>query len=101
MLAAIEASIQRLIPHDYATIALYDESSPHQLQMQQLPSMEEQSPVTQEVMLPIEGTPEGWVFVNQEPLLMSQDRRQESWSTGPQVQGRNQIGLLGSAEQSR
>jgi formate hydrogenlyase transcriptional activator len=71
MLAAIEASIQRLIPHDYATIALYDVSSPHQLQMQQLPSGEEQSPV-REVMLPIEGTPEGWVFLNQEPLLMSQ-----------------------------
>ena len=61
MLAAIEASIQRLIPHDYATIALYDVSSPHQLQMQQLPSGEEQSPI-QEAMLPIEGTPEGWVF---------------------------------------
>jgi formate hydrogenlyase transcriptional activator len=73
MLAAIEASIQRLIPHDYATIALYNVSSPDQLQMQQLPSAEErsQSPV-QEVMIPIEGTPEGWVFRNQEPLLMTQ-----------------------------
>jgi formate hydrogenlyase transcriptional activator len=71
MLAAIEASIQRLIPHDYATIALYDVSSPHQLQMQQLPSGDEQSPV-REVTLPIDGTPEGWVFLNQEPLLMTQ-----------------------------
>jgi formate hydrogenlyase transcriptional activator len=70
MLAAIEASIQRLIPHDHATIALYDSSNPTQLQMQQLGS-EEQSPVG-EVMLPIEGTPEGWVFLNQEPLLMNQ-----------------------------
>ena len=71
MLAAIEASIQRLIPHDYATIALYDVSSPQQLQMQQLPSGDEQSPV-REVTLPIDGTPEGWVFLNQEPLLMTQ-----------------------------
>ena len=71
MLAAIEASIQRLIPHDYATIALYDVSSPQQLQMKQLPSGEERSQV-REVMLPIEGTPEGWVFLNQEPLLMTQ-----------------------------
>ena len=71
MLAAIEASIQRLIPHDCATIALYDVSNPHQLQMQQLPSAEEQSPA-REVMLPIEGTPEGWVLVNQELLLMTQ-----------------------------
>jgi formate hydrogenlyase transcriptional activator len=71
MLSAIEASIQRLIPHDYATIALYDVSSPQQLQMQQLPSGDEQSPV-REVTLPIDGTPEGWVFLNQEPLLMTQ-----------------------------
>ena len=71
MLAAIEASIQRLIPHDYAAIALYDASNPHQLQVQQLASGEEQSPV-REVVLPIEGTPEGWVFLNQEPLLMTQ-----------------------------
>jgi len=71
MLTAIEASIERLIPHDYATIALFDASNPHQLQMQPLPSAQKQSP-TQEVALPIEGTPEGWVFVNQEPLLMTQ-----------------------------
>jgi len=69
MLTAIEASLQRLIPHDYASIALYDHSSPHQLQMQQLPSVAGQS---QEAMLAIETTPEGWVFVNQEPLLMTQ-----------------------------
>ena len=71
MLAAIEASLQRLIPHDYATIALYDLSNPHQLQLRQLFSVEEPSPAL-EAILPIEGTPEGWVFANQEPLLMSQ-----------------------------
>jgi formate hydrogenlyase transcriptional activator len=71
ILAAIEAGIQRLIPHDVATIALYDASNPHQLQMQQLSAGEEQRAI-QEVMLPIEGTPEGWTFVNQELLLMSQ-----------------------------
>ena len=43
MLAAIEASIQRLIPHDFAAIALYDASDPHQLQMQQLSTGEEQA----------------------------------------------------------
>jgi formate hydrogenlyase transcriptional activator len=71
MLAAMDASIQRLIPHDVATIALYDVEHPNQLQMQQLFSGEEQGPA-QEVMLPIEGTPEGWTFANQELLLMSQ-----------------------------
>jgi formate hydrogenlyase transcriptional activator len=84
MLAAIEASIQRLIPHDYAAIALYDPAA-HELQMQELPSAEKQQSPAQEVMLPIEGTPEGWVFINQEPLLMTQLDRQESWSTTLQL----------------
>jgi len=69
MLAAIDASIQRLIPHDVATIALYDVNHPDQLQMQQLPTGEEQGSTQ---VLPIEGTPEGWTFVNQELLLMSE-----------------------------
>jgi len=71
MLVAIEASIQRLIPHDYATIALHDPGRPDQLLVQELPSA--RSPGNaQEMTLPVEGTPEGWVFTHQEPLLMAQ-----------------------------
>jgi formate hydrogenlyase transcriptional activator len=71
MLGAMEASIQRLIPHDVATIALYDSNHPGELQMQELSEGQAQGP-DQGIMLPIEGTPEGWTFLNQEPLLMSQ-----------------------------
>ena len=71
MLAAIEASIQRLIPHDYATIALYDESRANYLHVRMLSSAKESGAI-QETSLPIEGTPEGWVFTNREPLLMDQ-----------------------------
>ncbi len=71
MLSAMESAIQRLIPHDYAAIALYDASNPHQMRIQQLASGEEGGPV-REALVPIEGTPEGWVLLNQEPLLMSQ-----------------------------
>ena len=71
MLAAIEASIQRLIPHDYAIIALHDLSSPHQLQVQELPSSSTSNILGVHV-IPMEGTPEGWAFTNQEPLLMTQ-----------------------------
>ncbi len=71
MLAAIDASIQRLIPHDVAAIALYDVNDPHQLKMLQLSTGKDQASI-REVMLPIDGTPEGWTFVNQELLLMSQ-----------------------------
>ncbi len=71
LLTAIEAGIQHLMPHDYAAIALYDAGNPRELQVQQLPSGEERGPV-REASIPVEGTPEGWVFLNQEPLLMSQ-----------------------------
>jgi formate hydrogenlyase transcriptional activator len=71
MLAAIEASIQRLIPHDYAAIALHEPSSPHQLQVQELTSLSE-SQILGEHVIALEGTPEGWVFSRQEPLLMTQ-----------------------------
>ena len=71
ILAAIEGTLQRLIPHDYAAIALFDASKAHELQSQQLPAEKEPSR-TQVTTLSVEGTPEGWVFVNQEPLLMTQ-----------------------------
>ena len=71
MLSAIEASLQRLIPHDYSAIALCDLSNAHELHMQELPSAT--GPASyHEGILPIKGTPEGWVLMHQEPLLMSQ-----------------------------
>jgi formate hydrogenlyase transcriptional activator len=79
MLSAIELSIQRLIPHDSATIALHDLSDPHVLHLHQLgPSSKRVS--LQAGTQPIQGTPEGWVFVNQEALLMTQT---ESKGAGP------------------
>jgi len=77
MLAAIEASIQRLVPHEYAVIALYDANSPGHLRAQKLSPAKELGPI-HEAMIPIEGTPEGWVFTNQEPLLMSETNRPET-----------------------
>ncbi len=71
MLSVIEASLQRLIPHDYAAIALYDLSNANELHLQELPSAGEPAS-SQEDILPLKGTPEGWVLINQEPLLMSQ-----------------------------
>jgi formate hydrogenlyase transcriptional activator len=79
MLTAIEASIQRLIPHDYATIALQDLNREHELQLQELSSARPLTPA-HEASLPIEGTPDGWVFLHREPLLMSQVNEK---TTGP------------------
>ncbi len=71
MLAVIEASIQRLLPHDYAAIALQDLSRPYELHVQQLSSVENPA-LAEETILSVEGTPEGWVLTHQEPLLMTQ-----------------------------
>ena len=83
MLAAIEASIQRLIPHDYATIALQNLNDSEQLLVRELPSTRPSS--GEEAMLPIDGSPEGWVFVHQEPLLMSQIRDRKAGSPALQT----------------
>jgi formate hydrogenlyase transcriptional activator len=70
MLVAIEASIQRLVPHDYATIALQNLNNSEQLLVRELPSTTPSS--EEEGLLPMDGSPDGWVFEHQEPLLMSQ-----------------------------
>jgi formate hydrogenlyase transcriptional activator len=66
MLDSIAASIQHLVPNDYATIALYDKNT-DQLRVQELKA----GPL-KEVILPIEGSPAGWAFRNQEPFFMKQ-----------------------------
>jgi formate hydrogenlyase transcriptional activator len=70
MLAAIEASLQRLIPHDYATIALQDLNGSDQLIVRELPPTKPGS--TEEFIVPMDRSPDGWVFRHHEPLLMSQ-----------------------------
>lgn len=65
---AIAGSITRLFPYDLATIAFYDKGF-HRLSLRTLSTespnaSEEESPVA------IEGTPDGWVYINQQPIFM-------------------------------
>lgn len=83
MLAAIEASIQRLMPHDYATIALQDLTTSDQLLVRELLPVRPDS--TEEATLAIDGSPDGWVFQHQEPLLMSQVQDKKAGSPAFQV----------------
>jgi len=64
MLTVIAASIQNLIPHDYATIALYDKAA-DMLRVQELKAGQ-----PAEIMLSLETSPAGWTFKNREPLFM-------------------------------
>jgi len=70
LLSAISASIHKVIPHDYACLALYDEKS-GELRLQSL-----EDPYTEELIpagmaLPVEGTPAGRAFTHREPLVLN------------------------------
>ena len=67
MLIAIGAGIQHVVAHDYAIIALYDEQSGNLLPQELQPQAE--SAFAAETMIPVEGTPSGWVFTSHEPLF--------------------------------
>ena len=67
-LAAIGAGIQHVAPHDYAVIALED-SDTGNLRAQGLPPNED-AIFSGEAILPIDDTPSGWVFQNQQPLYL-------------------------------
>jgi formate hydrogenlyase transcriptional activator len=68
MLSAIAASIQHLLPNDYATIALYDNNT-DRLRVRELASLPEAGP-SKEFVLEIEGTPAGFAFKNRQALFM-------------------------------
>jgi formate hydrogenlyase transcriptional activator len=69
LLSAISASLRRVIPHDYAFLALYDEKS-RKLRVQNLDAPDSEDFLARDVLLPVEGSPAGWAFTNREPLLL-------------------------------
>jgi len=68
MLAAIAKSIQDVVPFDRGAIALYD-ANINSFHVQKLSSDAEPE---SDVPLPVEGTPEGWVFTNRRSLFTDQ-----------------------------
>jgi formate hydrogenlyase transcriptional activator len=68
---AIAAILEKIVPQAMTSIALADESRSGYLRVIHLPGTNEaDSP--EEIYLPIEGTPEGWVYIHRQPLLLSQ-----------------------------
>jgi len=68
MFTAIAAGLQHIVPHDYAIIALYDGDSGDLLVQELLPRAT--SAFSGQATIPIEGTPSGWAFTNQQPLFL-------------------------------
>ncbi|PYU92464.1 MAG: Fis family transcriptional regulator [Acidobacteria bacterium] len=71
LLAAISAGIRQVVTHDYAALALYDAES-KKLRLQPLTAPHESSSDLKEALLPLEGSPAGWVFTRREPLVLTE-----------------------------
>ena len=80
LLGAISASIGEVIPHDAATLALYD-SVTDQLIVQFLSAEEDGTP-RGEVRLPLEGSPAGEAYRTREPVVV---QRMEDSSFAPET----------------
>jgi transcriptional regulator with GAF, ATPase, and Fis domain len=70
ILQSIESALQKIVPHDYAAIAVRDAQAGGQLRQRELSSQRAAS--GRETVLPIERTPPGWVLTHRRPLLVSE-----------------------------
>ena len=70
LLSALSAGIQHVIGHDYAAVALHDPET-NQLRVHVLEIGGISSPVPEPVLVPLERSASGYVFMNREPLLLN------------------------------
>lgn len=70
LLGAISASIREVVPHECATLALYDQATGDLLT--QFLGAEESEPLRGEVRVPIEGSPAGKAFRTREAVVLRQ-----------------------------
>jgi formate hydrogenlyase transcriptional activator len=69
LLSAISASIHKVVPHDFSSLALYDPAT-GKLRLQVLDSPFGKDMTSAELVLPLEGTPAGWAFTSRQPLVL-------------------------------
>ncbi len=69
LLAAISGSLRQTVPHDYASLALYDPER-KKLVLQVLTSPSHLKISSEELLLPVEGTVAGVAFSTQQPLVL-------------------------------
>ena len=89
LLDAISASLREVIPHDAATLGLYDRTA-HSLVVQFL-GVEEGEYRRGDIRLPVEGSPAGDAFCRREPVL--QERIRSSPYTQESVRHLTVLGL--------
>ena len=80
LLGAFSASIRQIVPHDLATLGLYDEST-GKLRVQFLAAAGSAEPGPGEVLLDPDASPAGRAFRTRQPLIMNKVDR---WPFAPQ-----------------
>ncbi|HEX4756802.1 MAG TPA: sigma 54-interacting transcriptional regulator [Terracidiphilus sp.] len=80
LLGAFSASIRQIVPHDLATLGLYDEST-GKLRVQFLSAAGSANPGSGEVLLDPDASPAGRAFRTRQPLIMNKVDR---WPFAPQ-----------------
>ena len=70
LLSAISETIRHVVPCDLATLGLYDPET-NQIRVQQLDASDGNDLVTGELLVPLEGSVTGRVFMSREPLIVS------------------------------
>jgi formate hydrogenlyase transcriptional activator len=70
LLSAISACLRRVMNHDYAGLALFDPST-QQLRLHALDFPQSKGLLQEEMVVPLEGTPTGEVFVTRQPALVT------------------------------
>ncbi|PYV41558.1 MAG: Fis family transcriptional regulator [Acidobacteria bacterium] len=71
LLGAISTCLRRVIPHDYASLALYEPES-QQLRLHALDFVAGRGSMQEGVPVPMEGTPTGLAFRSRQPVLINQ-----------------------------
>ncbi|HLI30781.1 MAG TPA: sigma 54-interacting transcriptional regulator [Terriglobia bacterium] len=69
LLAAISATVRQVMPHEYASLGLYDPQR-KKLILHVLTSPDSLKLSTEEMLIPLDGTPGGWVFSTRQPLML-------------------------------
>ncbi len=70
LLSAVSAAIRQVVPHDFATLALHDPNT-NQFRLQLLDAAYGKDLLRNEIVVPMEGSPSGWVFRAREPLILT------------------------------
>lgn len=74
VLGAFSASIQHMVPHDSATLALYDEAT-QKLRVQFISAAGEPDPLQSEVLLDANASPSGQAFRTRRPIMLNKIAR--------------------------